>query len=402
MKKIVMSIISDIILIYLSFYLAFSLRFSDFNPLFFNNYCGPTLLLVLIYIISFALKGTFRLRFKSNFELFTSVFNGVGVGVIVGMSFIFLFRIKWGMFPSSIFFISFPILCLFVSLANMLIYKLSGCIYTITLFVGNKELYEIEKLLNYKEIDDIVLTTETIDIEKLYFLLNLALFKNAQLSILPEIYDKIIAKKIREEKKEIYTLPAYFKNRPEEQLIRLTDFFLSLFLLFFSLPLLILLSLFILVDSYGPIIYKQERIGINGKKFTLYKFRSMFPDVPLYSRPKEIPLDEDTRVTRVGKLIRKLRFDELPQFFNVLRGDMSLVGPRPEAIYRVEEHRALQGIRLSVKPGITGLAQIHGYYHTSPHHKLRYDYLYIRNRSLRFNLNILLKTALVVLYRPGS
>jgi lipopolysaccharide/colanic/teichoic acid biosynthesis glycosyltransferase len=121
-----------------------------------------------------------------------------------------------------------------------------------------------------------------------------------------------------------------------------------------------------------------------------------------YSRPEAIPLESDDRVTAFGKIIRRCRIDEIPQVFNVLRGDMSFVGPRPEAVYRVKEHRALQGIRLSVKPGITGLAQIEGYYHISPRHKLKYDYLYINNRSLALNLKIILKTVLVVLFKPGS
>jgi lipopolysaccharide/colanic/teichoic acid biosynthesis glycosyltransferase len=277
-----------------------------------------------------------------------------------------------------------------------------GGIYRIVCFVGEKELDSVEKLIGQKEIDEIVLTTENVEIEKLYFLLNLVRFKNSQLSILPGIYDKIIAKKIKEEKREIYALPAYFKNRPEEQLIRAFDVVLSFCLLFFTLPILILIGFLIRLDTSGPIIYKQERIGQNGKKFILYKFRSMVMDAPLYSRPKEVPPEEDNRVTRIGRIFRKMRLDEFPQLINVLKGDMSLVGPRPEAIYRVKEHRSLQGIRLSVKPGLTGLAQIQGYYHTSPNHKLRYDHLYIRNRSLRLNLNILLKTAVVVCCKPGS
>jgi lipopolysaccharide/colanic/teichoic acid biosynthesis glycosyltransferase len=121
-----------------------------------------------------------------------------------------------------------------------------------------------------------------------------------------------------------------------------------------------------------------------------------------YSRPREVALEHDKRVTSVGRFLRKSRLDELPQLINILRGDMSLVGPRPEAMYRVREHRSLQGVRLSVKPGLTGLAQIQGYYHTSPHQKLRYDYLYIRRQSIRLNISILLKTILVIFTNPGS
>lgn len=403
MKRSIILIIADLFLISLSLLFAFYLRFPNLTlPALISSYSGPASALVFIYISCLFFRGAYKKRFSSNFELFAAVFRGSVLGAIIGMSFIFLFRSKWGGFPSSIFFISFPMLYLLVSMANMLLFKMGGGISRKIFFVGEKDVNDPEDLINQKEIDEIVLTTDSIEIEKLYFLLNLAHFKNLQVSILPEIYDKIIAKKIIDGKRGIYALPAYFKNRPEEQLIRLSDIVLSFLLLFFALPLLTLIGFLIKIDSAGPIIYKQERMGCNAKKFLLYKFRSMFTDVPLFSRPKEIRLEEDGRVTRMGMIIRKIRLDEFPQLFNVLKGDMSLVGPRPEAIYRVKEHRALQGIRLSVKPGLTGLAQIHGYYYTAPQHKLKYDYLYIRNRSLRLNLNILLKTTIVMFSKPGS
>jgi lipopolysaccharide/colanic/teichoic acid biosynthesis glycosyltransferase len=401
--KILLIIVVDGVLIFLSFLLAFHLRFSDHILSFFiSYYAAPTFALVFIYLLCLLSRGVYRERFRSNFELFEAVFKGSLLAVIVGMSFIFIFRSKWGGFPSSIFLISYFMIFLFIALTNMLLYKALGSVYRNICFIGEKELKNVENLVNQQAIDEIVLTTENIEIDKLYFLLNLARFKKSRISVLPEIYDKIIAKRVREEKREIYALPAYFKNKPEERVIRASDIILSFLLLFFAWPLLLFISLLIKVDSAGPVIYRQERIGRNGKRFTLYKLRSMFTDVPLYSRPKEVSLAEDSRVTRIGKIIRKSRLDEFPQLFNVLKGDMSLVGPRPEAIYRVKEHRALQGIRLSVKPGLTGLAQIHGYYHTAPNHKLRYDYLYIRNRSLRLNLNILIKTTTVMFLKPGS
>jgi len=102
--------------------------------------------------------------------------------------------------------------------------------------------------------------------------------------------------------------------------------------------------------------------------------------------------EDDSRVKPVGSVLRKTRLDELPQLFNVLRGDMSLVGPRPEPPYFVSQHKALQGIRLTVKPGLTGLAQVRSSYDLKPEHDLKYDYLYIQKRSLLSNLYILLQT----------
>jgi len=115
-----------------------------------------------------------------------------------------------------------------------------------------------------------------------------------------------------------------------------------------------------------------------------------------------VPLSQDERVTHFGRFLRRSRIDEFPQVFNVLLGDMSFVGPRPEMVERVKNHRALQGIRLSVRPGLTGLAQVEGNYHTAPKDKLRYDYLYIRNRTFLLNIKILARTVLVVMTKPGS
>ena len=159
-------------------------------------------------------------------------------------------------------------------------------------------------------------------------------------------------------------------------------------------------SLLIKALSPGPVIYKQRRVGRGGKIFVLYKFRTMVNHAEKVWGL--LPASEDdVRVTSIGKFLRRTRLDELPQLFNVLRGDMSLVGPRPENLYRANLHKALRGVRLAVKPGITGLAQIRSLYDLKPDHKLKYDYLYIQNRSLKLNLYVLLKTIPVLFSKTG-
>jgi lipopolysaccharide/colanic/teichoic acid biosynthesis glycosyltransferase len=113
-------------------------------------------------------------------------------------------------------------------------------------------------------------------------------------------------------------------------------------------------------------------------------------------------LSDDQRITRIGRFLRRSRLDELPQLVNVLRGQMSLVGPRPENVTRVNMHKALRGLRLAVQPGLTGLAQIRSYYDVNPGHKIKYDYLYIQRKSFMLNLYILYKTIFVVLGRRGQ
>jgi lipopolysaccharide/colanic/teichoic acid biosynthesis glycosyltransferase len=141
-------------------------------------------------------------------------------------------------------------------------------------------------------------------------------------------------------------------------------------------------------------------VGRGGKLFELFKFRTMINDAEKHVGPVWASKD-DGRVTRVGRILRRMRVDELPQLYNILRGDMSLVGPRPERPYVVERHKALQGARLAVKPGLTGLAQVRSFYDLKPAHKVRYDYLYIQNRSLLLNAYILLRTVPVLFTKKG-
>jgi lipopolysaccharide/colanic/teichoic acid biosynthesis glycosyltransferase len=194
-------------------------------------------------------------------------------------------------------------------------------------------------------------------------------------------------------------IPAW-ASRAGEFLIRLLDIVGSLAILVLSLPVMIVSALLIRITSAGPVFYTQERVGQGGKFFTLYKLRTMIDDAEKHVGPV-LATKDDERVTPVGRVLRRMRIDELPQIYNVLRGDMSLVGPRPERAFFIERHQALQGIRLSVKPGLTGLAQVRSYYDLKPTHKVKYDYLYIQKRSVLLNLYILLRTIPVLFAKKG-
>jgi len=188
--------------------------------------------------------------------------------------------------------------------------------------------------------------------------------------------------------------------RIDAVLIWLIDMVGGILLSIVTIPFWIVISVLIKVTSPGEVIYRQERVGKNGKVFTLYKFRTMVEHAE-----REwgfLPATEDdVRITKLGRVLRRTRLDELPQLLNVLRGDMSLVGPRPENLHRVSMHKALQGIRLAVRPGITGLAQVRSLYDLKPDHKLKYDYLYIQKRSVWLNLYILAKTVPVIFGKTG-
>ncbi|MBV8092099.1 MAG: TIGR03013 family PEP-CTERM/XrtA system glycosyltransferase [Acetobacteraceae bacterium] len=188
---------------------------------------------------------------------------------------------------------------------------------------------------------------------------------------------------------------------------RLNDILISLGVLLFTLPLMLAIALLIKLDSPGPVLYRQERVGLHGRVFTLFKFRSMRVDAEAGGRPRWAA-QNDPRITRIGAFIRATRIDELPQLLNVLRGEMSFVGPRPERPHFVDqlapiipfyEHRA------SVKPGITGWAQVNYPYGASVEDaraKLSYDLYYVKNRSLFLDLLILVATVRVILFQEGA
>jgi lipopolysaccharide/colanic/teichoic acid biosynthesis glycosyltransferase len=180
----------------------------------------------------------------------------------------------------------------------------------------------------------------------------------------------------------------------------------SLLLLAFTLPLLLIVACLIKLDSSGPVLYRQSRVGLHGRLFTLLKFRSMRVDAeaagPCWATHK------DPRITRIGAFIRATRIDEVPQLLNVLAGEMSLVGPRPERAHFAGQLGNIiprYNERVSVPPGITGWAQINYPYGASVEDaraKLAFDLFYIHNRTLLLDLRILLGTIPVVVFRIGA
>lgn len=190
------------------------------------------------------------------------------------------------------------------------------------------------------------------------------------------------------------------------RLKRFADVMFALLLTVMASPLLVLAAIAIKLDSRGAVLFRQIRVGLDGKTFVVYKFRSMREGAEDDTGPVWAQ-EADSRVTRVGRVLRKVRLDELPQVFNVLRGDMSLVGPRPERPYFVdllEQEIPFYDLRHSVKPGITGWAQVARPYGASieaAREKLQYDLYYAKNMSLRLDAVILLKTLRVVLFGKG-
>jgi sugar transferase (PEP-CTERM system associated) len=221
-------------------------------------------------------------------------------------------------------------------------------------------------------------------------------------------YERLTGKIMLDELKPSWLIfsDGFRARRVTRAIKRAIDLALALVGLALAAPLMVLTALAVRVDSVGPILYAQERVGEHGRRFTLYKFRSMRTDAergtPLWAR------DQDDRVTRVGRFIRLTRLDEMPQLWNVLRGDMSFVGPRPERPFFVEqltEAIPFYHQRHAVKPGATGWAQVKYRYGASfedAREKLRYDLYYIKHMSIIFDLTIVFDTIKVILSRRGA
>ncbi|MDP2364179.1 MAG: sugar transferase [Ignavibacteria bacterium] len=268
-----------------------------------------------------------------------------------------------------------------------------------------EQLVEIIEKYNAKEI---IIALEKEDHDVLVDVISKTEGKNLSLKIVPDLYE-ILSGQARTS--QIYGIPLIdimpeLMPEWEKKLKRLMDIFISLLLLLISSPILIIAAVAIKIDSKGPVLFKQERLGQNSKQFKVLKFRSMIIDAEKFTGPVWSQKD-DPRVTRMGKFVRRARIDEIPQMINVLKGEMSLVGPRPERAFFVEKLSVeipYYKRRLKVRPGVTGWAQIkHKYDETidDVKIKLRYDLFYIENMSIRMDFKILLRTIFVVLFGKG-
>jgi len=205
------------------------------------------------------------------------------------------------------------------------------------------------------------------------------------------------------------------------QMKRAFDIIFTLLLLIPLLFVMAIVAILIRFDSKGPILFRQKRLGLNGREFTMYKFRSMYVNsddslhrnaIVHYMNGKKLrdeavtnnsyKLGDDPRITRVGELIRKTSIDELPQFFNVLRGEMTLVGPRPPLAYEVEYYTPRDWLRLSGKPGLTGLWQVHGRSQVPFRDMVEMDITYLQRQSFWEDLKLIASTPIVMILGRGG
>lgn len=202
----------------------------------------------------------------------------------------------------------------------------------------------------------------------------------------------------------VFELENFQLSEAQKFVKRLIDILFSIIGIVVALPVFLIVPILIKLEDHGPVFYMQERSGLKGESFQLIKFRSMVVDAEK-NTGAVLATENDWRITKIGAFMRSARIDEIPQFFNVLAGSMSLVGPRPERPVFVEKYNkelSEYQYRQSVKPGITGLAQIKGNYTTTAEHKIKLDLMYLMNYSLLLDIKILFKTVKVVLSKEQA
>lgn len=267
---------------------------------------------------------------------------------------------------------------------------------------------DLPRTIRDYNIEDVIICMDDKDHDKVPEIVNLVQNEDVHLKILPDSYGMVLGMVKMNNILGAMLVEVDFEVMPQWQKSakRFFDIVLSSIALILSLPLFLLLALCIAADSRGPIFYKQERIGYRGKPFFIYKFRSMRADAE-QSGP-QLSKENDSRITRTGKFLRKTRLDELPQFFNVLKGDMSIVGPRPERKYFIDQivKKTPYYVRLHrIKPGITSWGQVKfGYAENVDQmvERMKYDILYLENMSLGLDLKIMIYTVLIMIQGRGK
>lgn len=436
-------VIGDIIFLNLAFLLAFKLRFGKTIPIKnYNAYIELIPYISIFAVILFQMYNLYSNQLKRKIEqIFYTFIPATFIMVLFVGTVTYLTHSL--AFPRSVFFISFPVLFVTMIAWRYLTVALERIISKkediIIIGKGENTVKLIKNIINsmhksynirnviiddaayLKELDnsnfevftdfnnleekllkmnaDIVFIASNLNEKEKKGALYAALEKDWEVSLVPEFYEIMLS---GSRMNQIGEMPVFEIILPHKSFgfffKRVTDILLALIGLLLSFPLTLPAAIAVKLESKGPLFFTQERVSRRGERFEVYKFRTMVNNAEENTGPI-LAQKNDCRVTKVGKFLRKTRIDEIPQLLNVLKGDMSVVGPRPERPHFVgqfEKEIPHYKYRHYIKTGITGLAQVYGFYDTDAKDKLRMDLLYANKRSFVFDLKILLETLKVI------
>lgn len=424
------TIILDIGLIFLGFYLSYLVKFNFNIP---KRNIEPFItvlpIIALFTVLYFSIYGLLSVRRKTGLDTILSLAISLIMISLSTMAVTFIYR--GFAFPRTVFLIAFFFQIILLSIWRLILINIVKRSHGIkeVLIIGKEEnisniakkvlnnrQWYIIKYLYYKEIDEdfykyidkvnTIIISSDISYEKRTKIIEKAQQKDKEVFIIPNLQDMFILNSKIEQFDDVLTFRIAKMELSFEQVIikRFLDIIVSSIGLIVSLPFLLIIPIAIKIDSKGSVFFKQKRITINNKEFNIYKFRTMVEDAEKHTGPV-LSDKEDNRITKLGKFLRATRIDEIPQLLNVLKGDMSIVGPRPERPFFVEQFIDIDPdytYRMNVKAGITGLAQVLGKYASSFDEKLKFDLIYIRNYSILSDIQIILQTIKVALMKDKS
>lgn len=454
-EEIIFLLLSDLIFVNLAWIIYYGIRIESGWFLYTSptTFLIPSIVIYFYWLVVFALSGLYEHWFvRSRFDEFTSIIKAISLGSFLLFFVIFLddavnnakvisrflILIYWALMIVLVGFGRILIRSFQISLLEKgiglrnaviigtgqrakdlygLINKFPQLGYKFNGFIGINgkadpdsvlgNITVIPEIISEMNISEVLIALETREKDKLLDIIKFCSQEKVNLKIMPDTYE-IVSGMVKTN--QIYGVPL-IEVMPEilpysSKLIkRFIDIFLSFTILLLFLPFWVLVALLIKITSKGDIFYKQIRVGKNEKLFTMYKFRSMYQSAEEYG--PEWAGESDPRITTIGKVLRKVYIDEIPQLINVIKNEMSLVGPRPERPHFVEilkKEIPYYYKRLSIKPGITGWAQIKHKYDYSLNDvkvKLQYDFYYIENMSLKLDFKIIINTILVILLMKG-
>jgi len=416
--------ILDLLIVYISYYLAI-FPFNRFNPgnIKLDDFIVLIPFILVISFVLFEILGVFEYGEHTYVEMVVSI--GIAGMITNAIAVIIAFALNETLIPIKLFGISFVIEMIIFVPYKYLAFRLYGVILKakkIIIVGSNEEIIHITQKSNKNLNKSYQIIGKTMDIDLLeerlineteaifimpsvnekqkLGILELAIQRNKGVFISPDLYEISInhSKLMQIDDIPMFYLKNYQLQWEERVLKRILDILISILCIFLLWPLILIVAIGIKVNDRGPIVYKQERLTRDRNKFYMLKFRTMIIDAEKNTGPLWA-IEQDPRITKFGAFLRKTHIDELPQILNVLKGEMSIVGPRPEREHFIEAFEKTIpnfSYRLSVKAGITGLAQVLGKYTTTPEDKLKFDLMYITSYSIILDIKIILQTLRVI------